>query len=112
MEEQFFIVDLFVTPQVLDARSQQIARAPHDPVNRVTLFQEQLGQIGTVLSRDSGNERNFLHVRSWNKRSRPSIRDATVSHKLESANSASCVRAMRFYPSAMAQQVRPSARST
>ena len=35
---------------MLDARSQHIARAPHNSVHCVTLLQEQLGQVGAVLT--------------------------------------------------------------
>jgi hypothetical protein len=52
---------------MLDARSQQIARAPHDSMHGVTFLQEQFRQIGTVLASDSGNQGNFLglfHLRS------------------------------------------------
>src|SRR3981081_2854645 len=102
MQEHLLTVNLFIAAQVLDARSQQIARSTNDAVNGVTLFQKELREIRAVLPCDTSDERNFLHVRSSNERSTSSIRDAAVSHKLESANSASCVRAMRFYPSAMA----------
>jgi hypothetical protein len=44
---------------MLDARTEQVARAPHDPVNRITFLQEQLGQIRTVLSGNSGDQRDF-----------------------------------------------------
>src|SRR5215471_9397571 len=52
---------------MLDARSQQIARAPHDAMHSVIFLQEQFRQIGTVLASDSGNQSNFLglfHLRS------------------------------------------------
>src|SRR5712691_8966156 len=52
---------------MLDARSQQIARASHDSMHSVIFLQEQLRQIGTVLASDSGNQGNFLglfHLRS------------------------------------------------
>jgi len=45
---------------MLDARSQQIARAPHDSMHSVIFLQEQFRQIGTVLASDSGNQGNFL----------------------------------------------------
>ena len=47
---------------MLDARSQQIASAPHDAVHRVPLFQKQLAQIGAVLTGDSGNQRDFVGI--------------------------------------------------
>ena len=47
---------------MVDARSQQIAGAPHDSVHRVPLFQKQLAQIGAVLTADSGNQRDFVGI--------------------------------------------------
>src|SRR5438034_8971042 len=47
---------------MLDARSQQIAGAPHDSVHRVPLFQKQLAQIGAVLTGDPGNQRDFVGI--------------------------------------------------
>src|SRR5258708_36175566 len=52
---------------MLDARSQQIARAPHDSMYGVIFLQEQFRQIRTVLASDSGNQGNLLglfHLRS------------------------------------------------
>src|SRR5437762_11728377 len=52
---------------MFDARSQQIARAPHDSMHSVIFLQEQFRQIGTVLAGDSSNQSNFLglfHLRS------------------------------------------------
>src|SRR5206468_11339980 len=45
---------------MLDARTQQIARTPHDSMHGVIFLQEQFRQIGTVLASDSGNQGNFL----------------------------------------------------
>ena len=47
---------------MLDARSQQIASAPHDAVHRVPLFQKQLAQIGAVLTGDPGNQRDYVGI--------------------------------------------------
>ena len=47
---------------MLDARSQQIASAPHDAVHRVPLFQKQFAQIGAVLTGDPGNQRDFVGI--------------------------------------------------
>src|SRR5439155_3883294 len=67
VEKQASTVNFFIAPQMLDARSQQIARAPHDSMHSVIFLQEQFRQIGTVLASDSGNQGNFLglfHLRS------------------------------------------------
>ena len=60
MEEQSLSINLWVPPQMLDPRAEQIARPAHDPVNGVALLQKQLGQIRTVLSGDPGDQRNLL----------------------------------------------------
>ncbi len=60
MQKQLVIGNLFIAPQMLDARAEQIARAPHDPVDRVPFLQEQLGQIRTVLSGNSSDQRNLV----------------------------------------------------
>jgi hypothetical protein len=44
---------------MLDARSQQIASAPHNSVHRVPLFQKQFAQVGAVLT---GNQRDFVGI--------------------------------------------------
>ena len=62
VEKQASTVNFFIAPQMLDARSQQIASAPHDAVHRVPLFQKQLAQIGAVLTGDSGNQRDFVRI--------------------------------------------------
>ena len=43
VKKQALIVNLRIAPQMLDPRPEQITRPPHDPVNRITLLQEQLG---------------------------------------------------------------------
>src|ERR1700686_2615908 len=62
MQEQLVIGNLFIAPQMLDARAEQIARAPHDPVDRVPFLQEKLGQIRTVLSRNSTDQRYLVRI--------------------------------------------------
>ena len=49
-------------PKMLDARSQQIASAPHNSVHRVPLFQKQFAQVGAVLTGDPGNQRDFVGI--------------------------------------------------
>ena len=59
MEEQIFPINLCVQPQMLDPRTEQVARPPHDPVNSVAFLQKQLGQIRAVLSGDAGDQRGL-----------------------------------------------------
>src|SRR6202022_5020758 len=56
MEKQTLAVDLFVAPQMLNPRTEQIARPADDSMNRVALFQKQLSQIRAVLPGDAGDE--------------------------------------------------------
>src|SRR5207237_6876949 len=67
MEKQASIISSFIAPQMLNARSQQVARAPHDSMHSVIFLQEQFRQIGTILASYAGNQGNFLghfHLRS------------------------------------------------
>jgi hypothetical protein len=45
---------------MLDPRPEQITRSPDDSVDGVALFQEQLGQIRTVLAGNAGDERSLI----------------------------------------------------
>ncbi len=60
MEEQGLPINLWVPPQMLDPRTEQVARPAHDPVNGVPLLQKQLGQIRAVLSGDPRDERGLV----------------------------------------------------
>ncbi len=62
VEKKAASIQLLIPPEMLDARSQQIASAPHDAVHRVPLFQKQLAQIGAVLTGDPGNQRDFVGI--------------------------------------------------
>ena len=62
VEKEAASIQLLIPPKMLDARSQQIASAPHDAMHRVPLFQKQLAQIGAVLTRDPGNQRDFVGI--------------------------------------------------
>src|ERR1700731_3819931 len=62
MQKQSVTGNLFIVPQMFDARTEQIARAPHDSVDRVAFLQEQLGQIRAVLSGDAGDERGLVGI--------------------------------------------------
>jgi len=68
VEKEAASIQLLIPPKMLDARSQQIASAPHDAVHRVPLFQKQLAQIGAVLTGDPGNQRDFVGILFDNKK--------------------------------------------
>ena len=59
VEKEAASIQLSIPPKVLDARSQQIASAPHNSVHRVPLFQKQFAQVGAVLT---GNQRDFVGI--------------------------------------------------
>ena len=54
-------VKMRIFMQVLDAAAVERGGAAHQPVDVVSLAQEQLGQIGAVLSGDAGDECS-LHI--------------------------------------------------
>jgi hypothetical protein len=78
MQKQIFTVDLVVAPQMLDPRTQQVARPPHNPVNGVTFLQKQFGQIRAVLPGDSGDERNLLVAHSGELTGKPKLEKSTA----------------------------------
>ena len=59
MEKKPAPVDRIIGAQMLDARAQQVARAPDDPVNGIAFRQQQLSQVGAVLAGDAGNQCAF-----------------------------------------------------
>jgi hypothetical protein len=52
-------IRVILDPQILDAPEVGLGRAAIGAVDRVTLAQQQFGEIGTVLAGDSGNNCNF-----------------------------------------------------
>ena len=62
VQKEAATINFFIAPKMLDARSQQIASAPHDAVHGVPLFQKQLAQIGAVLTGDPSNQRDFVGI--------------------------------------------------
>ena len=62
VEKEAASIQLLIPPKRLDARSQQIASAPHDARHRVPHFQKQLAQIGAVLTGDAGNQRDVVGI--------------------------------------------------
>src|SRR4029077_8226942 len=51
---------------MFDPRAEQVTRAPNDTVYGITFGEEQLSEIGPVLTGDAGDERafRFRHGRS------------------------------------------------
>jgi len=47
---------------VVDTSSRKRRSTTNKTVNRVALFQQQFGKVGTILTRDPGNESGFRHV--------------------------------------------------
>lgn len=62
VEKEAASTDFLIPSKMLDARSQQVASAPHDAMHRIPLFQKQLAQIGAVLAGDPGNQRDFVGI--------------------------------------------------
>jgi len=56
IQKQGFLENLRVGPEMVQVRSFALGRSSEDPVNFVVLGQQQLGQIGTILSFDAGDE--------------------------------------------------------
>ena len=63
MEKKTVAAEFFLAPQVLDARAEQVTGSPHDAVNHVAFFEQQLRQIRPILTGNTGDQRNFRSVR-------------------------------------------------
>jgi hypothetical protein len=50
-----------VTVQVIDASRGKRTAAPDDTVNGVPPGDQQLGQVGAILSGDARDKRDFVH---------------------------------------------------
>jgi hypothetical protein len=59
MQKETLIVDAFIAPQMFDARTQEIARSSNHSMNRVSLFEEQFGQVRAILASDAGDQSGF-----------------------------------------------------
>ena len=77
MQKKAFLVDIFVAPQMLNARAEQVAGSPNDPVNLVTFLQQQLGQIGSILTGDAGNQCCLFLLRHRRSHLSPECRGRT-----------------------------------
>jgi hypothetical protein len=62
VEKKAFAVKIFIATQMFDARTEQVACAPDDPMHSVSFFQEQLREVGAILAGDAGNQRCFFIV--------------------------------------------------
>ena len=56
------MTDVRVLVQMIDPVRVEERRAPLDAVNPISLRKQQFGKIGAILSRNAGNERNFVVV--------------------------------------------------
>ena len=56
VQEQTLVVDVFVNIQMLESRPFHGAGTPDEAVDFVAFFQQQFGQVRTVLTGDTGNE--------------------------------------------------------
>ena len=54
--------DLEPAPQMIDAPGGEAGTAPYDAVNFVPFAQEKFGQVGTILSGDTGYKSNVRHA--------------------------------------------------
>ncbi len=61
MEEEPHPVDVRVLIKVIDAGGVEGARPSDDPMDLVALGHKEVGQIGTVLTCDTGDEGFFVH---------------------------------------------------
>lgn len=56
VQEQLLFVDVIVAVERLQTGSFERAAATHDTVNFVAFCEQKFGQVGTVLTCDSGDE--------------------------------------------------------
>ena len=59
MQEEAFVVNVFVAPQMFDARAQEIARSPNNSMNGVPFSEKQFRKVRTILAGDAGDERSL-----------------------------------------------------
>jgi hypothetical protein len=64
MQEQPHTVNVRVGVEMIDARRVERARAPDDAVDFVTFFDQKIGQVTPVLSRNPCDKR-FFHCRHF-----------------------------------------------
>src|SRR6266480_3491958 len=61
MKKHPHAVDVRISVEMIDPRSIEGARAANDPVDFVALFEQEIGEITSILACDPGNER-FFHL--------------------------------------------------
>jgi hypothetical protein len=59
MEEEADAVNMAILVEVIDAACIEGACAADDAVDFVALVEEEIGEVGTVLAGDAGDERSF-----------------------------------------------------
>jgi hypothetical protein len=59
MKEQFGVRIVRIHIKVVDSRGIETRRPPNEPMDDVTLAQQQLREVGTVLASDSRDQSSF-----------------------------------------------------
>jgi hypothetical protein len=59
MQEKTFVVNVFVAPQMFDARAQEIARSPNNTMDGVPFSEKQFRKVRTILAGDAGYQRSL-----------------------------------------------------
>ena len=62
MQDKTRILFMRILIQVIDTVGIKQGRAPLDTMHLITLVQQKLGQIGTILPRNAGNQCHFTHL--------------------------------------------------
>ena len=59
MQDQAAVAYVRILVKMVDALGVEERGAPLDPVDDIALFDQEFGQVGTVLAGDAGDECNF-----------------------------------------------------
>jgi hypothetical protein len=63
--DQITVFERDFADEVVDVGIAVVGRAPHQSDDLVAFFQQELGQVGTILTGDAGDECNrFGHINS------------------------------------------------
>ena len=65
VEDEALAVHMGVLVEVVDAFGVERRGAAFDAVHEVSFFEQELGQIGSVLTGNPGNQRNFCHTSGY-----------------------------------------------
>jgi hypothetical protein len=64
VKKQAHTIDVWIGVEMIDPRGVKGTGPADDPMNFVTFFYEQVGEVTPILSSDTSNER-FLHLRPF-----------------------------------------------